>query len=203
MNQIILVTGPARSGKSEWAETLAIQSDKPVVYIATASRDPADQEWLQRIQQHQQRRPPDWVTLEVPEELSDTLAQIPPNTCVLVDSLGTWVANLLSQEEAMWEKTLEEFLETVQLVAADIIFVAEETAWGVVPAYPMGRTFRDRLGGLVRHLGTICEPVYLVTGGHVLNLSLLGSPLSVGDRGLGIGDQGSGIGDAGTRGRGE
>ncbi|KOP27419.1 adenosylcobinamide kinase [Hapalosiphon sp. MRB220] len=196
MNQIVLVTGPARSGKSEWAEALAIQSDKLVVYIATASRDPADQEWLQRIQQHQQRRPPDWVTLEVSEQLSDTLAQMPPNTCVLVDSLGTWVANLLSEEEAMWEKTVEEFLETVQLVAADMIFVAEETGWGVIPAYPMGRTFRDRLGRLVRHLGTICEPVYLVTGGHVLNLSLLGSPLSVENRESGIGDTGE-IGEMG------
>jgi adenosylcobinamide kinase/adenosylcobinamide-phosphate guanylyltransferase len=68
-------------------------------------------------------------------------------------------------------------LETVQLVAADMVFVAEETGWGVVPAYPLGRKFRDRLGSLVRQLGTICDTVYLVTGGHVLNLSILGSPL--------------------------
>ncbi|PMB04818.1 bifunctional adenosylcobinamide kinase/adenosylcobinamide-phosphate guanylyltransferase [Fischerella thermalis CCMEE 5198] len=184
MNQIILVTGPARSGKSEWAEALAIQSHKSVVYIATATHDSDDQEWQQRIQQHQQRRPQDWTTLEVPMQLSATLAQMQPNTCVLVDSLGTWVANLLSQEEAMWENTMQELLETVQLVAADMIFVAEETGWGIVPAYPMGRTFRDRLGGLIRYLGSICEPVYLVTGGHVLNLSLLGSPLPVGKIGV-------------------
>jgi adenosylcobinamide kinase/adenosylcobinamide-phosphate guanylyltransferase len=57
--------------------------------------------------------------------------------------------------------------------------VAEETGWGVVPAYPLGRKFRDRLGALVRQLGRICEPVYLVVGGHVLNLSLLAVPLPV------------------------
>jgi adenosylcobinamide kinase/adenosylcobinamide-phosphate guanylyltransferase len=79
----------------------------------------------------------------------------------------------------MWENALTELLETVQLVAADMIFVAEETGWGVVPAYPLGRTFRDRLGSLVRQLGLISEAVYLVTGGHVLNLSVLGSPLPV------------------------
>ncbi len=171
------MTGPARSGKSEWAEILAMQSQKEVIYVATAVESSDDKEWQQRIQQHKRRRPQDWVTLEMPYELSAALADAKPNICLLVDSLGTWVANLLEQDELTWQNIVQEFLETVQLVAADIIFVAEETGWGVVPAYPTGRTFRDRLGQLVRQLGVICQEVYLVTGGHVLNLSMLGSPL--------------------------
>ncbi|MDH6097571.1 bifunctional adenosylcobinamide kinase/adenosylcobinamide-phosphate guanylyltransferase [Anabaenopsis tanganyikae CS-531] len=177
MGKVILVTGPARSGKSEWAETLAIKSGKPVVYVATATENPEDTEWQQRLQEHQKRRPSHWVTLLVPVELSTTLADAQPNTCLLIDSLGTWVANLLEQDEDTWRNTLTELLATLPLVAANIIFVAEETGWGVVPAYPLGRQFRDRLGCLVRQLGAVCEPVYLVTGGHVLNLSLLGTPL--------------------------
>ena len=177
MNQVILVTGPARSGKSEWAETLALQSHKAVIYVATATLDSTDAEWQQRIQQHQQRRSQDWVTLEVPCELSATLVEVKPNTCILVDSLGTWVANLLEQDEVSWQNTVREFLDTVQIVAAHMIFVAEETGWGVVPEYPLGRTFRDRLGSLVRQLGAVADEVYLVTGGHVLNLSILGCPL--------------------------
>lgn len=177
MGQVILITGPARSGKSEWAETLAMQSGKAVVYVATANQNPSDEEWNQRIQQHQKRRPQDWVTLCVPVELSATLADAKPDTCLLVDSLGTWVANLLEEDDVGWENIVLELLETVQLVAADMLFVAEETGWGVVPAYPLGRKFRDRLGSLVRQFSTICEPVYLVTGGHVLNLSIIGSPL--------------------------
>ena len=189
MGKVILVTGPARSGKSEWAETLAVQSGKNVVYVATATENPADTEWQKRIQQHQQRRPFDWSTLLVPVELSATLADAKPNTCLLIDSLGTWVANILEQDEDTWKNTLDELLETVQLVAADMVFVAEETGWGVVPAYPLGRLFRDRLGSLVRQLGAICEPVYLVTGGHVLNLSVLGTPLpnKQGGKGQGAG----------------
>ncbi|MEH2444535.1 MAG: bifunctional adenosylcobinamide kinase/adenosylcobinamide-phosphate guanylyltransferase [Nostoc sp.] len=177
MGKIILVTGPARSGKSEWAETLAMQSGKAVVYVATATDNPDDQEWHQRILEHQQRRPQDWLTLSIPVELSATLADAKPYTCLLVDSLGTWVANLLEQDEVTWENILTELLETVDLVAADMVFVAEEVGWGVVPAYPIGRTFRDRLGSLVRQLSAFSETVYLVTGGHVLNLGVLGSPL--------------------------
>ncbi len=177
MGKVILITGPSRSGKSEWAETLAMRSNKTVLYIATANQDPADQEWQKRIQKHQNRRPQNWMTLEVPLKLSAALADVKPDTCILIDSLGTWVANSLESEDGDWENQVQDLLDTVQLVAADMIFVAEETGWGVVPAYPIGRKFRDRLGALVRHLGVIAQTVYLITGGHVLNLSVLGTPL--------------------------
>jgi adenosylcobinamide kinase / adenosylcobinamide-phosphate guanylyltransferase len=177
LGKVILVTGPSRSGKSEWAETLALRSSQTVVYIATANKNPSDGEWQKRIEKHQNRRPQNWLTLEVPIMLSAALADAKPNTCILIDSLGTWVANLLSSEDEDWDNEVENFLDTVQLVAADLIFVAEETGWGVVPAYPIGRKFRDRLGTLVRCLGNIAQTVYLVTGGHVLNLSVLGTPL--------------------------
>ncbi|NET60929.1 MAG: bifunctional adenosylcobinamide kinase/adenosylcobinamide-phosphate guanylyltransferase [Symploca sp. SIO2E6] len=178
MRQIILVTGPSRSGKSEWAETLATHTDKLVTYVATAQVDHNDPEWLSRIEKHQQRRPNSWKTLLVPVELPVTIQGYSKSSCcLLVDSLGTWVANLLEQEDEVWEKTLQEFFESLIQTRATLIFVAEETGWGVVPAYPMGRLFRDRLGTLVRQLGTISNPVYLVTGGHILNLSVLGKPL--------------------------
>jgi adenosylcobinamide kinase/adenosylcobinamide-phosphate guanylyltransferase len=177
MSRVILVTGPARSGKSEWAENLAIQSRNPVIYIATATENPDDQEWQQRIEKHKQRRPQDWVTLSVPVELAATLSNAKSDTCILIDSLGTWVANFLEEDDLNWEKTLAELLAVISLVEAELLFVAEETGWGVVPAYPIGRKFRDRLGALVRQLGAMCETVYLVTGGHVLNLSVIGFPL--------------------------
>ncbi|NRB06368.1 MAG: bifunctional adenosylcobinamide kinase/adenosylcobinamide-phosphate guanylyltransferase [Richelia sp.] len=177
MSQIILITGPARSGKSGWAETLAIRSQCNVVYIATATQDDNDPEWQQRIHLHQQRRPSDWLVLEVPYELPHALAHAYPHSCILVDSLGTWVANYLNMDEENWSNTVQELLETVEIVAAKIIFVAEETGWGVIPAYPLGRTFRDRLGSLVRKLSAISDTVYLVTGGYVLNLGSLGFPL--------------------------
>lgn len=178
-HQLILVTGPARSGKSEWAETLADRSGKPVFYVATAQLDPNDREWQSRIEQHRQRRPFTWQTLAVPIALAETIQTVPPNSCLLVDSLGTWLANLLEQDDAAWSKTLETLLDSLRHATSDIIFVAEETGWGVVPAYPIGRLFRDRLGALTRQLGAIAHPVYLVTGGHVLNLSTLGVPLQL------------------------
>jgi adenosylcobinamide kinase/adenosylcobinamide-phosphate guanylyltransferase len=177
MERLILVTGPARSGKSEWAETLAIASGKLVVYTATAQIDPSDLEWQARITQHQRRRPASWKLLEVPIDLAKTIREAIAGECLLVDSLGTWVANLLAVDRDAWENTVQELLASLLQASAETILVAEETGWGVVPAYESGRLFRDRLGSLVRQVGAIANPVYLVTGGHVLNLSQLGSPL--------------------------
>ncbi len=176
--QIILVTGAARSGKSEWAETLALQRAIAVTYIATAQVDVSDLEWQVRIEQHRLRRPTHWQTREVPHGLAAAIKVAIAPHCLLVDSLGSWVANILEQPEEIWQETKRDLLTSLERTAVDVILVAEETGWGVVPAYPSGRQFRDRLGDLIRQIGAIADIVYLVTGGHVLNLSLLGQPLA-------------------------
>lgn len=180
--QVILVTGPARSGKSEWAEQLASKTDKPVNYIATAYRDSTDVEWERRINQHRLRRPAHWQTLEIPRELAAIIDEAKPPHFLIIDSLGTWVSNCLDEDEQTWEQTTIKLLTSLKQSQVDVILVAEETGWGVVPAYPMGRLFRDRLGHLNRHIGIIADLVYLVTGGHVLNLSQLGQPLIIHDK---------------------
>lgn len=174
---VVLVTGPSRSGKSEWAETLAMRSGKTVIYVATAQTNPDDLEWQLRIEQHQRRRPEAWQTMNVPVDLVTILHMARETDCLLIDSLGTWLANMLEQDEDIWQQTVQALLFSLVETRGQVIMVAEETGWGVVPAYPLGRTFRDRLGTLTRHIGAIANPVYLVAGGHVLNLSQLGTPL--------------------------
>jgi adenosylcobinamide kinase / adenosylcobinamide-phosphate guanylyltransferase len=178
--QPILVTGAARCGKSEWAESLAVRTALAVTYIATATGDAADPEWQARILRHQQRRPSTWQTLLAGENLATHISQARDLDCLLVDSLGTWVANLLDRSDDEWVDLTQELLVTLQTSLATVIIVAEETGWGVVPAYPSGRLFRDRLGLLSRQIGTIADSVYLVTGGHALDLTKLGTKLPFG-----------------------
>ncbi|UIE40588.1 bifunctional adenosylcobinamide kinase/adenosylcobinamide-phosphate guanylyltransferase [Leptodesmis sichuanensis A121] len=175
--QIILVTGAARSGKSEWAEELAQRSHKRVTYVATAQLDAADPEWQQRIQRHQQRRPAAWATEWVPEKLAAAIQFMTEEDCFLVDSLGTWLANLLALDEQTWQAQEAGLLQQLEQTAGTVILVAEETGWGVVPAYAAGRLFRDRLGNLIRQVGAIADTVYLVTGGYAVNVSAIGIPL--------------------------
>ncbi|NJM47459.1 MAG: bifunctional adenosylcobinamide kinase/adenosylcobinamide-phosphate guanylyltransferase [Alkalinema sp. RU_4_3] len=177
--QIILVTGPARSGKSEWAEHLAEESELAVLYLATAQDCQDDAEWHQRIEQHRGRRSEQWQTVECPMNLAGAIAQASATDCLLVDSLGTWVANLLEESEEVWRQHGDSLLKALAETPAMVVLVAEETGWGVVPAYPMGRCFRDRLGRLVREVAAAAHVTYLVTAGHALDLSAIATPLTV------------------------
>ncbi len=173
----VLVTGPTRSGKSQWAEQLAAQTHQPVVYLATALQRDDDPEWNARIRQHQQRRPPDWQTVEVHRDIGPSLLTCPPSSCCLVDSLGTWVANQLEQDPESWQTEVDHFLTVLEEPERRVILVAEEVGWGVVPAYPMGRLFRDRLGELCQQVGSRAEAIYLVVAGYALDLKRVGQSI--------------------------
>lgn len=172
--KIILVTGPARSGKSEWAEQLAVNSNQPVIYVATAQENPDDPEWQERIRQHQARRPKSWRTQYCPKDFEPVLASNNPKQCLLLDSLGTWVANHLDCSEEDWKRLTDNLQSMLIQSPAQVVIVAEETGWGVVPAYPMGRQFRDRLGNLTRAIAVYADETYLVCAGIAINLKQFG-----------------------------
>jgi adenosylcobinamide kinase / adenosylcobinamide-phosphate guanylyltransferase len=171
---LTLVTGPTRSGKSDWAEALAANSPFPVRYFATALETPDDLEWQARIAAHRNRRPEAWTTTEVPFALAEAIETALEPCCILIDALGTWVANGLEQSREDWQTTETAFLKAIQNSTNPIILVAEEVGWGVVPAYPTGRLFRDRLGNLTRSLGKLADRVYLVTVGYAVDLKAIG-----------------------------
>jgi adenosylcobinamide kinase/adenosylcobinamide-phosphate guanylyltransferase len=174
MGQVILVTGAARSGKSEWAERLASESGKHIVYVATARRYEGDLDWDARIDQHIARRPESWRSLEVPFDLAGAIGLGSENECFLIDSLGSWVGNGLEMKEADWRSGCDCLISSIESSVASLIFVSEETGWGVIPAYPMGRLFRDRLGRLVRELGQVADQTFLVVAGFAVDVQKIG-----------------------------
>ena len=174
LNSLILVTGAARSGKSEWAENLAYKTNLPVIYIATAQIYPDDHKWQERIEKHRQRRPKNWQTLEIPYKLGGSILEVEKNHCILIDSLGTWVANYLEENDIIWQETQENLLNSLKKSSNHIILVAEETGWGVIPSFASGRLFRDRLGYLIRSIGAIANIMYLVIGGYAIDIKDIG-----------------------------
>jgi adenosylcobinamide kinase/adenosylcobinamide-phosphate guanylyltransferase len=168
-----LVSGPAASGKSRWAEHLAHGSGKTVVVLATGPDLPDDPSWQQRLARHRQRRPSSWSTREVAGELNDALRSLSEEQVALVDSLGTWVAAHLDTESHLWQEHVATLVETLKSSRCRAILVSEETGWGVVPMTAAGGRFRDRLGELTQQLTPLCAAAWLVVQGRAVDLTKL------------------------------
>lgn len=168
--RLTLVSGPASSGKSLWAETLAHRSGRPVRYLATGPQRPGDQDWQQRLERHRQRRPSHWSTHDVGLELVQGINTAPEHTLLLVDSLGTWVAAGLELEATSWCQQCDALLHALHSTTSPVIMVSEETGWGVVPSTVVGGRFRQRLGELMQHLMPACDSAWLVLHGRAIDL---------------------------------
>ncbi|GBF78406.1 adenosylcobinamide kinase/adenosylcobinamide phosphate guanyltransferase [Paenibacillus sp. 598K] len=73
----ILITGGARSGKSDFAEAAAARLADSGVYVATL--EPLDEEMQERLKLHRQQRAAsgfDWRTIEEPHDLTDRLREL-------------------------------------------------------------------------------------------------------------------------------
>lgn len=173
-SRLTLVSGPAASGKSRWAEHLAQTSGQPVVVLATGPDLPDDPSWQQRLQRHRERRPPSWRTLEVGGALSAALDSLGSDDLALVDSLGTWVAAHLDLEEEAWRQHCAELSEAITASSAPLLMVCEEVGWGLVPPSAAGGRFRNRLPPLQRSLAELAEASWLVLQGRALDLHTLG-----------------------------
>ena len=165
----VLILGGARSGKSRYAENLATNSAKQVIYIATGQA--RDAEMAARINLHRQQRPAHWQTLEEPIKLAEVLATHADKTrCLLVDCLTLWLSNILFDaqgqvQENVFEEQSQTLLEIVTSLAGEVIFVSNEVGQGIVPMDAMSRRFVDEAGRLHQQLAQRCEQVVLVTAG--------------------------------------
>ncbi|TMC90333.1 MAG: bifunctional adenosylcobinamide kinase/adenosylcobinamide-phosphate guanylyltransferase [Chloroflexi bacterium] len=193
--QLILILGGARSGKSAFAERLAASSGRTVTYIATATA--GDDEMRTRIAHHRASRPREWHTIEEPLDLAGAVRQAYRFADVLLlDCVTLWLGNMLSQEPGQREnddKSIEELritsdlfdeacLKQVEALLAvvqsaepnkTLIVVTNEVGLGVVPAYPLGRVYRDTLGYVNQRLAQAADRVYLMVAGMAVDIKRL------------------------------
>ena len=184
---LTLLTGPVRSGKSTYALALARAAGREPVYVATAAIDPADAEMTDRIARHRAERGT-MRTIETDERvgprLVETLADAATGDVLIVDSLGSWLGSFLRDVGVDGEQTLaiagqlaaraNELLAAIVSMKSDAVIVAEETGWGVVPPYPVGRVFRDELGRLTAALAGRADRAYLIVAGFAVDLHAIG-----------------------------
>lgn len=142
---LTLVIGGARSGKSRLAEKLVTATERPRLYIATAQ--PFDDEMHARIARHQVDRGENWVTVEAPLSLAETLSGCDASSAVLVDCATLWLSNHLLAGHDL-DKACADLIATLAACPAPVVVVSNETGWGIVPDNALARQFRDAQGRL-------------------------------------------------------
>jgi adenosylcobinamide kinase/adenosylcobinamide-phosphate guanylyltransferase len=168
----VLVLGGARSGKSAFAERLAMESGLERIYIATAVA--GDAEMTERIEQHRRWRGDSWRTVEAPDRLEEALmSEAGEGRAVLVDCLTLWLSNvMLAGGDA--EARGRSLCEGSKRLKGLVVFVSNEVGLGLVPETPLGREFRDAQGRLNQAVATISDRVVFIAAG--LPLYLKGAP---------------------------
>ena len=167
--RIILITGGQRSGKSRHAEEMALGLAEHPVYVATAHI--WDEEFGERVRKHQERRGPQWTTIEEEKFLSrhDVTGRV-----VVIDCITLWCTNFFFDRMANeWEQpSVEEALDSLQKEFdkftqqdATFIFATNEIGSGGVSDNAIQRKFTDLEGWMNQFIAVQADEVVLMVSG--------------------------------------
>lgn len=179
-SRIVLCTGGARSGKSEFAERLVLSLPGQKGYVATGQA--FDDEMKDRIAKHRARRGAQWRNFEIPFKLQETWPTV-LSQCdiILVDCLTMYTTNAMladnpeTQEQChQLEQQLMTELSAVIAQARQaqktVVFVTNELGLGIVPGNAMARHFRDIAGLVNQTVATLADEVYLTLSGITIEV---------------------------------
>lgn len=186
MGKIIYFTGGSRSGKSSHAEKYIFDKGyKDRIYLATAII--FDDEMRSRVKKHREQRGENWITVEGYKNITELVKpHIKKGGVILLDCLTNMVTNLMIMEkEYDWDNMLdsdlnliensikleiENFLKFIKNEEQDLVVVSNEIGMGVVPAYPLGRYFRDICGRMNQIVASKSDEAYLLVSGLKMQL---------------------------------
>lgn len=175
---ISIVTGGARSGKSEFAESL-IKGD--AIYIATAEN--FDDEMDLRIKKHVKRRDESGIKWRTVECLKNFDGLSGEEKYVLFDSLGVFVSNIMFSKTAddlsdksieetilVVRKELEKLLDWARENNKELVIVTDEVGMSIIPESKVARVYRDLIGTINKEVAAKCDRAYFVCMGLEVRL---------------------------------
>lgn len=181
--KLVLVTGGARSGKSEFAEKYVLHYSQKCDYIATA--EILDAEMRERVALHRNRRNNGrWLNHEAPYHADSLFMNLGTETkAVLFDCLTIYMANLFYGKDAPQGDFLERcevvFAQIDKLLAAAqncgkiVVFVTNEVGGGIVPDNQMAREYRDLAGWVNQKVAGVADEVYYCVAGQAVDVKKL------------------------------
>jgi len=165
---IIYISGGTRSGKSNYAQKLALEKSANPVYVATARI--WDDDFAKRVDRHKSERGPEWTSLECEQNVH--LLPI-ENQVVVIDCVTLWLTNLFMTHHEDIEKTLAAFkteIDAIQKLKGTFIIISNEIGMGVHAETELGRKFTDLQGWANQYVAAKADDAILMVSGLPLIL---------------------------------
>ena len=179
MSKVILVTGGARSGKSNFAEKLCKEQNNNTAYIATSI--PFDDEMKDRVRKHKESRPDNWKTYEIYKDIYTIIDDISKeHKTVILDCITLLVNNLIytyeididnstqdkiDELEKYIKEQVEKLLIEIQKTNLYFIIVTNELGLGGVSINKLTRVYTDIVGRINQQIAAQSDEVYFVISG--------------------------------------
>ncbi|HMH21359.1 MAG TPA: bifunctional adenosylcobinamide kinase/adenosylcobinamide-phosphate guanylyltransferase [Puia sp.] len=165
---ITFITGGARSGKSRYAQALALRLSAGPVYVATARK--WDGDFGERIRRHQQERDERWVSIEEEKYISHLPLQ---GKVVVIDCVTLWLTNFFIDTKNDLEACLEackKEMDELSKLDAILIIISNEIGMGVHAETEVGRKFTDLQGWMNQYIAAMAKKVILMVSGIPVNI---------------------------------
>ena len=163
MAGVTFITGGARSGKSKYAQLLALERSQQPVFVATARVWDAD--FMERIDKHRDQRGPEWTTFEEEKQLSRLPLE---GKVAVIDCVTLWITNFFSDShydvEASLEACQKEFDELMRQ-DTDLIIISNEIGMGLHAPNEAGRKFTDLHGWINQYIAARANRVIFMVSG--------------------------------------
>ena len=161
---IYLITGGERSGKSSYAQNLALKLSDAPMYVATARK--WDDDFQNRIDRHQQERDERWTNIEKEKNLSEIDFS---GKVALIDCVTLWLTNFFVDTKndvaSSLEEAKKEFLAMAKQENVTLIIVTNEIGMGVHADTHIGRKFTELQGWMNQFLAANADEVVLMVAG--------------------------------------
>lgn len=160
---IYFITGGQRSGKSSYAQKLALQLSECPVYIATSRA--WDDDHKKRIERHKHDRDERWTTIEEEKFLSKIDLE---NKVAVIDCITLWLTNFFVDNKYNVEDVLKEVkieLDALSKKDASLIIVSNEIGMGLHAETVIGRKFTDLQGWTNQYIAALADKVFLMVSG--------------------------------------
>jgi adenosylcobinamide kinase/adenosylcobinamide-phosphate guanylyltransferase len=160
---IYFITGGQRSGKSRYAQDLALSLSENPVYIATARV--WDKEFKERIDRHKSDRSGAWTNIE--EEKYISRLDIKGKICV-IDCVTLWITNFFTDSKYDLEQSLKiakDEIDKLCEIECTLIIISNEIGMGIHAESEIGRKFTDLQGWINQYIAEKADEVILMVSG--------------------------------------